>query len=188
MNKYKSTNWKDWIFERFGDKTKYKISFNKEHAEYSINSTNQKNETSIYFSFMNNDDNDVLYDIQFSRNDKENNYRWASPFTIDKEYKPSLLSQIKAGTRLETSLFYNEKFVNRLEKEWLFIPLYKGWKEELNFIGNKIYRAKMKIKGDNKIGWDKNEKNSYLLNDWESFKLLLGIGKSSKTFNCESIE
>jgi hypothetical protein len=187
MQKYKSTNWKEWIFERFENKEKYEILFNKEHAEYSIKSTKPTIETIIYFSFMNNEDDEVLYDIHFSRNDKEDNYRWASPFTIDKEYKPTLLEQIKAGARLETSLFYNEKFIERLEKEWLDIPLNKGWKEELNFIGAKIFRAKLKIKG-NKKDWNINEKNTYLLNNWETIKLILGIGKSTKTYNCEKIE
>jgi hypothetical protein len=188
MQKYKSTNWKDWIYERFENKEKYEILFNEEYAEYSIKSTKPNIETIIYFSFMNNEDNEVLYDIHFSRNDKEDNYRWVSPFTIDKEYKPTLLEQIKAGTRLETSLFYNEKFIERLEKEWLDIPLNKGWKEELNFIGTKIFRAKLKIKGSREMDWSINEKNTYLLNNWETLKLILGIEKSIKTFNCESIE
>jgi len=187
MQKYKSKDWKDWIFERFGDKEKYIIRFNEQHAAYSIRSTNKKNETTIYFEFMNNEDNEVLYDVQFSENDKEDNFRWPSPFTVDKEYKPSFLSQLKAGTRLETSLFYNEKFINRLESEWLVIPLKNGWKEELNFIGTKIYRAKLKINGGNGTDWDMNEKYTFNLNDWESIKLIFGFGKSSEIFKCESM-
>ena len=151
MSRYNSRNWKDWIFERFGNESKYEISFNEEYAEYSIKSKNKNVKTIIYFLFMNNEDNEVLYDIHFSKNDNEDNYRWASPFTVDKKYKPTLLEQIKAGTRLETSLFYNEKFIDRLENEWLNIPLNKGWKEELNFIGKNVFRAKLKIKGNNKL-------------------------------------
>lgn len=188
MSKYNSTNWKDWIFERFGNQSKYEISFNEEYAEYTIKSKNKNVKTIIYFLFMNNEDNEVLYDIHFSKNDNEDNYRWASPFTVDKKYKPTLLEQIKAGTRLETSLFYNEKFIDRLENEWLYIPLNKGWKEELNFIGKNVFRAKLKIKGNNKLDWDINEKYTSHLNNWEALKLFLGIGKSVKTFNCESIE
>ena len=187
MSRYKSTNWKDWIYERFGDTAKYKITFHEEYAEYSVNSANSKIETTIYFSFMNNEDNDVLYDIQFSRNREDDTYRWVSPFTIDKEYKPTLLEQLKVGSRLETSLFFNEKFVNRLEKEWLAIPIQQGWKEELIFIGNKVFRAKLKVKGSTNI-WDKNENNWDLLSNWDLLKLLLGIGKNTRKYDCEKIE
>lgn len=183
--KYKSTNWKEWIYERFGNNEKYIIEFHKEHAEYSIRSTNKNIKTRVFFSFMNNEDDEVLYDIQFSRGNEEKDYRWASTFTAEKEYKASLLEQLKAGTMLQTSLFYNEKFITRLEKEWISIPLKFGWTEELWFVGEKLYKAKLKHNGN--FNRNINEKVSYYLNEWDRLKLLFGIGKSSNVTKIEKI-
>jgi hypothetical protein len=183
--KYNATNWKEWIYERFNNKEKYIVEFHEEHCEYEISSANNNIKTKVFFSFMNNEDDEVLYDIQFSKGNKEDDYRWASPFTTDKEFKASLLDQIKAGAMLQTSLFYNDKFLTRLEEEWLSIPFQYGWTEETWFVGEKLYKAKLVHSGNfnRKI----IEKVSYNLNMWDQLKLFFGIGKSSHVAKIEKI-
>lgn len=141
--KYQSQHWRDWINERFGDKDKYFIDVDDEKIEYVIRSTDKTIKTHIIFCFMGEDDNDVLYDIYFRGEEKS--FIWSSPFPKDPKYKPKLIQQIKSFGRVCTSLYYRPEFIERLENEWLYIPLQKGWTEELQYLDNQICRAKLKI-------------------------------------------
>jgi hypothetical protein len=185
---YKSNHWRDWIKERFGDESKYCIDIDEEQIEYTIQSTNPQIRTRIIFYFMRPDDDDVLFDIHFRGNDSSQNNIWMSPFTVDSKYKPKLIDRIKLSGSLATSLFYNDEFIQRLEKEWLIIPLQKGWTEEVNYVGNKIYRAKLRIKGNNDSNWNINTDVPFDLTGWDYLKTLLRIGIKKEKFEFEPID
>jgi hypothetical protein len=185
---YQSKHWRDWINERFGDESKYCIDVDEDKIVYTIQSTNPIIKTRVIFHFMRPDDDDVLYDLHFRGNDSSQNNIWMSPFTVDSEYKPKLFDRIKSAGGLATSLFFNYKFLQRLENEWLTIPLQKGWTEEVYYVGNKIYRAKLRIKGNNDSNWNINTDVPFDLTGWDYIKTLLRIGVRKETFEFEPID
>ncbi|MDF1548937.1 MAG: hypothetical protein P1P88_14020 [Bacteroidales bacterium] len=143
---YKSKHWREWISERFNDPTKYSIESLDNGLVYIITPSNKNLSTYIAFWFMRPDDDDVLFDIQFCGGNPETSNIWMSPFTRDPKYRPKLLDQIKSlGTRA-TSLIYDLDFVERLESEWLKIPLKTGWIENVKFIHDKPYYSELKYK------------------------------------------
>jgi len=182
---YQSKHWRDWINERFGDLSKYQIDIDDEKIEYTIRSTDPKISTKIIFHFMRPDDDDVLYDIHFSGNDSKKNNVWFSHFTIDKEYRPKLFDRFKG---MATSLIYHPDFIDRLEKEWLYIPLQKGWTEKIYYVGEKIYRAKLRVKGRNNENWDKNDSIPFDLIGLDYIKIWLKLGVRTEQFEFEPID
>ena len=125
------------------------------------------------------DDNDVLYDIHFSGDNLLKHNLWFSPFTLE--------TQKRQSQNMETSLFYKPSFIDRLEKEWLMIPLQKGWTEEVHYIGNKIYQAKLKINGNQYENWDMNKSVPFDINIWDYIKIGLGINTRKEQFEFEAI-
>lgn len=174
-------NWRDWILKRFDDTKLFKVKIDKNNISYVVHSSNPDNKVKITFHFMRPDDDETLYDIHFGGTDESKNNIWLSHFTTDPEYKPK-------SRRLATSLFMTKKFVDRLENEWLNIPLKMGWTEEVYYVGEKIYRAKLR-KGLNKRGeWDINEKVPFDLKGFDYFKIFLGIGLRRELFTFEPMK
>ncbi|MBL4708793.1 MAG: hypothetical protein JKY48_10195 [Flavobacteriales bacterium] len=180
-NENENGNWRKWILDRFGDTKLFKIEIDKDDIEYVIRSSNPENKVKISFHFMRPDDDETLYDIHFGGADESVNNIWLSHFTTDPEFKSK--SRITA-----TSLFMTNKFIERLENEWLNIPLKMGWREEVQYVGQRKYRAKLR-KGLN-LGneWDLNEKIPFDLKSFDYLKILFGIGTGKKQFKFEPIE
>jgi len=174
-------NWREWILKRFGNTESFKIEIHQDDIEYVIHSSNPDNKVKITFHFMRPDDNETLYDIHFGGNDESINNIWLSHFTTDPEYKSK-------SRRLASSLFMTKKFVDRLENEWLNIPLKMGWTEEVHYVGKKIYRAKLRKGLNYEKEWDKNEKVPFNLKSFDYLKILLGIGTRKEQFTFEPME
>jgi hypothetical protein len=179
-------NWDEWIKRRFSDVNKYLLLENTEELEMIVKSIDKSITTEIRFVFMSRDDKEVLYDIQFSGGGEGNQYNvWVSHFTTDPMYQPSDKEQRETNGFLHTSLFLNSEFINRLEKEWLIIPLKQGWYEETIFLGSKIIFSRMRISNLRNTGWDKVIYNFWQLSIWHIFILFkLRIKKNV----CKAIE
>ncbi len=186
---YNSKNWPEWIYERFGDSNRYAIEIDSDDKRiYTVRSVDKSVKSEICFLIMDLEDTDILYDIQFSGHDRLKNHTWCSPFTVDPEYEVNSSDQTKSEGLVLTSLFYTKDFIDRLENEWLYIPLKNGWTEEIDYVGKKIYRAKLRIGKSNNENWDIIEKVSYQLNLINYLKILFRISLSTEQFKFEPIE
>ena len=175
---YDSKNWVDWIYERFNDNSKYSINV-VNGIEYYIKSNKPHITTVILFQFLREDDKDTLYDIQFCGNDCETEF-WLSPFTIDTQY------MIKGY--VVTPLYFTNDFVNRLENEWLYIPLKTGWKEKVFVVDNVIYESKLWLPEflDKKPLHSQN--NRLLLSIFQKVKTIFSVNTYQKDFTFLPIE
>jgi len=173
-----SSNWVNWIYERFKDDTKYTINI-KNGIEYYIKSTNPQITTIILFQFLREDDYDTLYDIQFCGIENQTDF-WLSPFTIDPQY------MIKGY--VVTPLYFTYDFVNRLEKEWLYIPLKTGWKEIDYYVDNTIYKSKLWLPHffDKKPLCAQN--NNIFLSILQKVKIIFKMNTYQKEFNFFPLE
>lgn len=186
--KYRSTNWQQWIIEKFGNKTKYKITEEEDGLIYFVRTTKPHVDTNIIFRFMRPDDHEVLYDIYFSGNDSTQINTWTSPFTMDKDYKPGFFRQLKAFGRLTALLPYSEKLVSKLEKEWLIIPLKYGWTEEVNFVGDKPFNFKL-ISKMGELNFSKIKNDEYdELNTKDRLNILFKKKINNKRFEFKAME
>lgn len=187
--KYNSKNWPEWIHERFGDSTQYIVVNDKNDKRiYTVQSVDKSVKSEICFLVMDLEDKDILYDIQFSGIDRSISNTWCSPFTIDRDYEPNPDEQAKSKGLVLTSLFYTDNFINRLEIEWLYIPLRYGWTEEVDYVGGKIYKAKLRIEKHGNENWDIIEQNPYQINLIDRLKILFRICLTKKEFKFKPIE
>jgi hypothetical protein len=184
-----NTNWANWIKKRFEDTNKYRIIDNRKECEIIIKSSDRKITTEIHFVFMTEEDEEVLYDIQFNGGPDDTKYTtWVSHFTIDPMYEPTAKERRDAKGFLHTSLFLTQEFVDRMEQEWLLIPLKKGWNEEVHFVGDKIISSKMKTHPSSSTQWDKKEHNYWSLSFLDVVKIIFRIGTRIEKSICKAIE
>lgn len=186
---YNSKNWPEWIYERFGDSNRYVIEIDKDDKRiYTVHSVDKSVKSEICFLIMDLEDDDILYDIQFSGIDRLKTKTWCSPFTVDPEYEPNSSEQAKSKGLVLSSLFYTKDFIDRLENEWLYIPLKNGWTEEVYYVGKKIYKSKLRIRKSNNENWDMIEKDSHQLNIIDNLKILFRISLSKEQFQFKPID
>lgn len=186
---YNSKNWPGWIYERFGDTNRYIIEIDKEDRRIcTIRSVDKSVKSEICFLIMDIEDDDILYDIQFSGNEQLLTNTWCSPFTIDSEYETKSKERDNTQGLILTSLFCNKSFIDRLEKEWLYIPLKQGWTEEVYYVGEKIYKAKLWIGVKNNKKWDISENVSNRLNLLDYLKIIFQVDLRKERFIFNAIE
>ena len=177
-------NWLDYLNKRFGDSTIFIRTFKEEECCYDI----QAQDITIRFSFMNNEDPEVLHDVHFFAGKEYQYGTWMSPFTVDEAYKPKWVDSMKAklkGGILLNSLFFKPAFVRRLENEWLIIPLSLGWTETVSYIHGKPYKFRLYAQ-DSYQDW-KLKTNIWnfppekKLNKIEEIQAFLGLNTYTKT-------
>ena len=152
-------NWRNFIKEKFEDATKYRIE-ELENGEYvQVSSLNSSIETKIEFVFI---DENELEDIHFWGSDQKKCGIWMSHFTLEEEFSPEVsdsdeIQAVKSGKYFPSHLPFNQKIIDRVENEWLYIPLKIGWTEKSILVGNKVYKSELIVAS----GFHKNLKLEY---------------------------
>jgi len=143
--------WREYIKSKFGDKSRFLIT-DLEDGEYvQIKSTDKNIETIIEFVFI---DQEKLEDIHFWGTDKQECGTWMSHFTLEKEFRPNVskVSEYVAMRKemyYPTSLPFTESIIQRVENEWLNIPLKLGWNEMVILAGNKLIKSHLTLVNKN---------------------------------------
>lgn len=175
-------NWKSYIQEKFGHTAHFRI-LHLEEDFVEIRSADSFISTVIEFIFA--DDLETLEGVSFWGSDEVRCGYWHAPYDVEgnfipQPYQKNIMPKHQ-GAMLENFPF-EENFIQKLENDWLAIPLHRGWTETNVLIDDMLDSSTMVTKNNKSEPLEILELNELTLAKKIRKGLNLGVQKQSHHF------